>query len=61
MKTKKIYAVKEDAGRTWKCELDPNQIKSIKHYGAGSEMCNDRITIELEDYCELEVDAVIFE
>ena len=60
-KEKKLYAVKNEAGRVWKTELCVNTIKEIYHEGAGDEMCTDELIIEFNDYTSIRVDKIISE
>ena len=59
-KEKKMYAVKEIGGRMWENEISFNSIKRISHYGSGTEMANDCILIEFDNFTEMEVDEIIF-
>lgn len=61
MKQKHFYAIKREYSGIWKMELNANEIAKICHYGAGSEMCNDCLTIELSSGSCIEVDEIICE
>jgi hypothetical protein len=58
-KERKMYAVKEDGGRIWQTELNLAEIAEICHEGAGTEMCDDKITICFLNGLELVVDKIV--
>ena len=60
-KEKKLYAVKENAGRIWKTEINVNSIKEIRHEGAGCEMFIDEIVVEFTDYSTIVADKIVSE
>lgn len=61
MKQKKFYAIRREYSGVWKIELNANEIVKISHYGAGDEMCNDSLTIELSTGACIEVDEIVTE
>lgn len=61
-KEKKLYAIKEMDGVTWKTELNVNEIEEICYEDAGTEMADIRITIYFKNnFNELYVDKIIAE